>query len=277
LFFLQNSIFAYGIRNSLTEEDDFSDEDVLEISLFAGGALMGIIFHEIGHMIIDKYEVPIFNNEEDVADSFMAWYLIQIPEDYATREDYEQAAKGPHLILQHITDYYYYKNLLGTDTTNEYGSHSTDVRRFYNLACFMKGGNPEVFDSYIAKRGLAYVVEGENCEVSYAQMYNAWWYTLEDYYISDLTKQKGKFILEYEGSEDTHIEFFSIATKELIQAYADVFAVLLPNDIILRFEDCDGDINAYYVSKENKIKICYELVEEFIYTRADIMDLRNNL
>ena len=50
---------------------------------------MGIIFHEIGHLIVDEFNVPIFNNEEDVADSFMAWSLIQIPDEYASYEDYE--------------------------------------------------------------------------------------------------------------------------------------------------------------------------------------------
>ena len=58
------------------EEYELTQNDIDEIYEFATNASMGIIFHEIGHLIVDEFHVPIFNNEEDVADSFMAWSLI---------------------------------------------------------------------------------------------------------------------------------------------------------------------------------------------------------
>ena len=63
------------------EDYELTQNDIDEIYEFATNASMGIIFHEIGHLIVDEFNVPIFNNEEDVADSFMAWSLIQIPDD----------------------------------------------------------------------------------------------------------------------------------------------------------------------------------------------------
>ena len=142
---------------------------------------MGIIFHEIGHLIIDEFNVPIFNNEEDVADRFMAWSLIQIPEEYESYEDYEYYAEEPHKVIKAISDYYYYLTLLGRDTSeiygikeSEYGLHSTDNKRFFNIACFMNGSNPEVFDTYITKRGLEYILE-DQCDYNYSQMSDAWW------------------------------------------------------------------------------------------------------
>ena len=73
---------------------------------------MGIIFHEIGHLIVDEFN-GIFNNEEDVAED--DWSLIQIPDEYASyEENLDKVIKG-------ISDYYYYLTLLGKDTCQIYG------------------------------------------------------------------------------------------------------------------------------------------------------------
>ena len=163
------------------EEYELTQSDIDQIYEFATNASMGIIFHEIGHLIVDEFNVPIFNNEEDVADSFMAWSLIQIPDEYASYEDYEYYAEEPHKVIKGISDYYYYLTLLGRDTSevyglkeSEYGLHSTDNKRFFNIACFMKGSNPEVFDTYITKRGLEYILDNQ-CDYNYLKMSDAWW------------------------------------------------------------------------------------------------------
>ena len=56
----------------------------------------------------------------------------------------------------------------------EYAIHSTDNKRFFNIACFMKGSNPEVFNTYITKRGFDYILE-DQCDYNYWQMSDAWW------------------------------------------------------------------------------------------------------
>jgi len=158
ILFFKNLAFA-------NEDYELTQSDIDQIYEFATNASMGIIFHEIGHLIVDEFNVPIFNNEEDVADSFMAWSLIQIPDEYASYEDYEYYAEEPHKVIKGIPDYYYYLTLLGRDTSevyglkeSEYGLHSTDNKRFFNIACFMKGSNPEVFDTYITKKIQKYVI-----------------------------------------------------------------------------------------------------------------------
>ena len=89
IIFFNLSFNRFAIAN---EEYELTQEDIDQIYEFATNASMGIIFHEIGHLIVDEFNVPIFNNEEDVADSFMAWSLIQIPDEYESYEDYEYYA-----------------------------------------------------------------------------------------------------------------------------------------------------------------------------------------
>ena len=82
-------ILSFQKLASANDEYELTQSDIDQIYEFATNASMGIIFHEIGHLIVDEFNVPIFNNEEDVADSFMAWSLIQIPDEYESYEDYE--------------------------------------------------------------------------------------------------------------------------------------------------------------------------------------------
>ena len=51
------SINSYAIDN---EEYELTQDDIDAIYEFATNSSMGIIFHEIGHLIIDEFNVPIF-------------------------------------------------------------------------------------------------------------------------------------------------------------------------------------------------------------------------
>ena len=266
--------------------------DIDEIYEFATNASMGIIFHEIGHLIVDEFNVPIFNNEEDVADSFMAWSLIQIPDEYASYEDYEYYAEEPHKVIKGISDYYYYLTLLGRDTSEVYGKdseyaiHSTDNKRFFNIACFMKGSNPEVFNTYITKRGFDYILE-DQCDYNYWQMSDAWWdvfkgsaqgeeYEFWEVYVENYVQ---KIFLDFqETNVNIHQYFEEYAKPTILYFLQNVIAqVKLREDYILSFEYCDGDINAYYISTQNKILFCYELVEEFMNVKTEIILLKESL
>ena len=285
-------ILSFTKSTFANEEYELTQNDIDEIYEFATNASMGIIFHEIGHLIVDEFNVPIFNNEEDVADSFMAWSLIQIPDEYASYEDYEYYAEEPHKVIKGISDYYYYLTLLGKDTSQIYGNeseyaiHSTDNKRFFNIACFMKGSNPEVFDTYITKRGLDYILE-DQCDYNYAQMSDAWWnvfkgsaqgeeYEFWEVYVENYVQ---KIFLDFQDTNvNIHQYFAEYAKPNILYFLQNVIAqVKLREDYILSFEYCDGDINAYYISSQNKILFCYELVEEFMNVKTEIILLKESL
>ena len=287
-------VFSLSFKNFAisNEEYELTQNDIDEIYEFATNASMGIIFHEIGHLIVDEFNVPIFNNEEDVADSFMAWSLIQIPDEYASYEDYEYYAEEPHKVIKGISDYYYYLTLLGRDTSEVYGKdseyaiHSTDNKRFFNIACFMKGSNPEVFNTYITKRGFDYILE-DQCDYNYWQMSDAWWdvfkgsaqgeeYEFWEVYVENYVQ---KIFLDFQDTNvNIHQYFEEYAKPTILYFLQNVIAqVKLQEDYILSFEYCSGDINAYYISSENKILFCYELVEEFMNVKTDIIFLKNSL
>jgi len=294
-FFIINLIIlilSFTKSTFANEEYELTQNDIDEIYEFATNASMGIIFHEIGHLIVDEFNVPIFNNEEDVADSFMAWSLIQIPDEYASYEDYEYYAEEPHKVIKGISDYYYYLTLLGRDTSEVYGKdseyaiHSTDNKRFFNIACFMKGSNPEVFNTYITKRGFDYILE-DQCDYNYWQMSDAWWdvfkgsaqgeeYEFWEVYVENYVQ---KIFLDFQDTNVTIHQYFEEYAKPTILYFLQnvIAQVKLQEDYILSFEYCGGDINAYYISSQNKILFCYELVEEFMNVKTEIILLKESL
>ena len=287
IFVLFTIILSFKLNGNETDEYKLTDEDFNDIYEFATLSSIGIIFHEIGHLVIDELNVPIFNNEEDVADSFMAWYLIHTPENYQSRENYELWSEQPHKVIKSISDFYYYRTLLGEDysDSNEYGTHATDNKRFFNIACFMKGANPEVFESYIVKRNLSYILDGQ-CNYNYYQMDNAWWDIVE----GDKSGKEGyqfwtlypydspqKININFDATNDELFTAFKSYSELMILDFLESFQVLLDNEYSLSFEYCDGDVNAYYISSENKILVCYELIESFLDLKYEIILLKNSL
>jgi hypothetical protein len=150
----------------------------------------------------------------------------------------------------------------------------------------MKGSNPEVFDTYITKRGLEYVLDNQ-CDYNYLQMSDAWWdvfkgsaeddeYEFWEVYVDDYVQ---KIELQFQDSDiNIHQYFEEYARPTILYFLQNVIAqVKLREDYILSFESCDGDINAYYISSQNKILFCYELVEEFMTVKTEIILLKETL
>jgi hypothetical protein len=49
------------------------------------GAVLDVFLHEAGHALFDYWSTPIFGREEDAADQFSAFIMLQMPRDDAVR------------------------------------------------------------------------------------------------------------------------------------------------------------------------------------------------
>ena len=103
------------------------------------GAVLDTILHEVGHGIIDILDIPVLGREEDAADFFSIYLLLQFPPDDArrliqgvaftvgseAREDLQQSPR-----LQMFA-----------------GPHGMNAQRHYNVLCLAYGATPEMFDN----------------------------------------------------------------------------------------------------------------------------------
>ena len=266
--------------NSSKEVADEGQNRIDDLYSFTLNVALGTILHEIAHALIDKFDISIFNNEENVADSFLTYYLINLPTDFDDNDIYEKISAMDHRVLMDTADYYYFNILLGKDNDKDFSSHSTDNRRFFNILCNMKDGNPDFFEEYLLKRDIGYLID-DNCSLEFSSMRNAWNQYISDYWIKE-KKIYNQFDISFEDYSGSVLgKIFPEKFKNYFYdtygiEYFEYFQIKLPSLINITFKSC-GKTNAFYYSNNSEILICYELLEEYFLTRFQILELKESL
>jgi hypothetical protein len=105
------------------------------------GAVLDTILHEAGHGIFDLLDIPVMGREEDAADFFSIYLMLQFPPDDArrliegiafnmgseARKDFSEKQR-PHMYA---------------------GPHGINAQRHYNVLCLAYGSNPALFNNAV--------------------------------------------------------------------------------------------------------------------------------
>lgn len=155
-----------GIENSADLfKDDNKTEDAQADSIL--GSTIWTYFHEMGHSLVDAYDLPITGKEEDAVDqlsTFILTTLGDVGEEMAlngAREFYLEAKRDNDLDDSKFAD-----------------SHSLDKQRFYNIICWVYGQDPAKHTS-LTKDGTLPEGRKEECESEYQQIAKSWGKLLE--------------------------------------------------------------------------------------------------
>ena len=109
------------------------------------GGVLDTVLHEVGHGIIEILDIPVLGREEDAADFFSIYLLLQFPPEDAkrlihgvafsmgseAREDFREKVR-PQLFA---------------------GVHAPNAQRHFNVQCLAYGANPALFGD-VAPAGL---------------------------------------------------------------------------------------------------------------------------
>ncbi len=127
-----------------------------------------ILYHELGHGLIDVYDLPVPGREEDAVDAFSVVVLV----DGGVPDTVVSAA----LFWLLLDD-------AGTGDLNFADEHSMEMQRFYNLLCWVYGSDPGGYD-YIPEYfpEMEGRLEGGRCEMEYEDQSDGWHTLLEDWY-----------------------------------------------------------------------------------------------
>ena len=124
---------------SLGIAKDMKSASYEEIADTAAGAILFVIYHELGHALIHIYNIPVFAREEDSADAISSYFLLRSPNRVAS-------INGAMWSFR--------------QKSNSYGSkhfadeHSLDEQRKFNIICFAIGSDPQAFALQAQKLGL---------------------------------------------------------------------------------------------------------------------------
>lgn len=114
------------------------------------GPAVEVVLHEVGHAVFDMLDIPSFGREEDAADQFAAFILINLGKEEARRtingiafmyrrdaKDEVKAVKRQSKSMKAFAD-----------------EHGLAAQRFYNILCLAYGAYPDVFQYVLGEQYL---------------------------------------------------------------------------------------------------------------------------
>ncbi|MFI6599575.1 DUF4344 domain-containing metallopeptidase [Nonomuraea sp. NPDC050536] len=146
-----------------------------EVDKSVVGAMNGIFYHELGHGLIDLYDLPATGREEDSVDQLAALVLIQGAED---QDDYTD-------IISTIETWGRVSQSEDVDKQAFADEHSLSLQRYYNMMCYLYGSDHNGFLQLVADGELP-VSRAVRCEEEYRKMAHAWSTLLTPHLRNDL-------------------------------------------------------------------------------------------
>jgi len=131
-------------------------------------------YHELGHALIDVYELPITGLEENAADQFATIFLL-VTEN---QEGYDGVVGQD--ILYNVGTWFLIQTELYEQSVY-WGVHNLDAQRFYNISCYAYGQHPE-YNQDLIDDGYLPEERAGNCEYEYGLMAKSWNTLLSKYY-----------------------------------------------------------------------------------------------
>ena len=147
--------------------DAETEEEQEEAGTAVASATMFTFFHEMGHALIDIYDLPITGREEDAVDQLAALILLQGGE-----EGENAAIDGANSFVG--------EEEAEMDDLAFWDEHSLDDQRFYNIVCWIYGKDPEGYQYFVEDETLP-ADRAERCPAEYSRLSRSWESLLDPY------------------------------------------------------------------------------------------------
>ncbi len=234
---------------------DLSRDQVHAADEFAINNTWFVLYHELGHMLVDQLDIPVLSREEDVVDNIAAYSLIARESTAADRALID-ATYGWMLSDQRVSAF---------ETADFYDEHSLDLQRAYAITCMMVGNDRDKF------REAADLMEMDigrqkRCADDFAQVEQSLVAVLGTY----LGQRAGISVLYEDGGEDYAWAERILKRSQILEMAAEDIGTsfALPKKITIRASQC-GEANAFYDSDNDEVLICYELIGDYFNMMAD--------
>lgn len=137
------------------------------------GPFVDTFLHEAGHAAFDLLKIPLLGREEDAADQFAAYLVLQFKRD-KKKKLILGAAYGyaSALRVRSARDLSRPRLAFGRHITHA-DEHGTPAQRLYNLLCIAYGSDKELFADVVDK-GYLPQERAEKCEDEYRQVDHAY-------------------------------------------------------------------------------------------------------
>jgi hypothetical protein len=126
-----------------------------------------VFLHEIGHALIDTYNLPVTANEEDAADRCSSFINLE-----------ELGDDGVKAVLAAAEAFQIESRASSNHKANLADEHLLQEQRFYNSLCMLYGSNPDKYP-VIVEKGFLPKERAARCPTEYQKTVESWQSLLE--------------------------------------------------------------------------------------------------
>lgn len=126
-----------------------------------------IFLHELGHALIDGYELPITANEEDAADRCSTFICIE-----------ELGDEGVDWVIAAAEGFYIQSQNREIGKGSLADEHLLEEQRFFTSLCMIYGSNPSKYEYFVTK-GFLPEARAARCPTEYSRTAKSWETLLE--------------------------------------------------------------------------------------------------
>jgi hypothetical protein len=221
---------------------------------FVVGNTLVLLLHEIGHVLINQFQLPVLGREEDAADTYAALTMLRVGTSF-TVQSLADAAKGWFFDARRDQE-------IG-DRPLYYDEHNVSAQRAYQIVCLMVGSDPEKFKS-LADQAKMPEDRQSSCKRDYRKARDAWSAVLAPH-LRQPGQPETKINVVYgdgKGNYDRLANLFrSIRFLETVAEHAQE-TYLWPYPWTLAMESC-GRPGSDYDTDTRTVTMCYEQAFDF--------------
>lgn len=228
--------------------------------LFVLGNIEYILLHELSHLVIRDFDVPVIGPEESAADYIATIVLIN-----AERFDPSRADRARQYLLATAN---------GLATTWEiyeqegasakyWDNHGLTIQRFFNIVCLLYGSDETLFAGLPARVGLP-ANRADRCADEYARAERSLDWLLQNYGRKPTDPPSSEPRLTFETPPTRNasraIEAMNATgmLRNTLRLFSERFS--LPADFKIGFRSC-GQTQALWYPEPRELVICYELID----------------
>ncbi|HWV21134.1 MAG TPA: DUF4344 domain-containing metallopeptidase [Devosia sp.] len=220
---------------------------------FAANNSLFVLYHEMGHLLIDQLGLPVLGREEDAADNISTWTLLNKRTE-AAEKTLADATEGWLLTGAAYRSGKYEEDFAA--------AHSLDKQRAYQIVCLMVGSDETAFKP-IANQYAIGRDRQESCYWDYELVNRSLKAVLENHTAEagnstvNVTYHDAGGRLKFAADAFRSSGVFDEVADEVRKKYQ------LRRPVRFNAKRC-GEANAYYDPDTVEIIFCYELMKDFM-------------
>jgi hypothetical protein len=245
---------AQALQNNPRLKGLTQQQRVERVDFVVGNTLV-LLLHEVGHVLVSEFQLPVLGREEDAADTYAALTTLGIGTSF-TVQSLADAAKGWFFDARRDQE-------IG-DKPLYYDEHNVSAQRAFQIVCLMVGSDPEKFKS-LADQAKMPEERQKTCKRDYRKASEAWGAVLAPH-LRQPGQPETKINVVYgdgKGMYDVLANMFrSIRFLETVAEHTQE-RYLWPHPWTLKMESC-GRPGADYDTDMRTVTMCYEQAFDFV-------------